>query len=125
MPSSWNGPPPGSFDDVSDEQFKTAVIEMTLSPVYLFRQTIEHLKLFASRRAFDIEGLGEKQIELFFEKGWVREPADIFTLPARNGEIELEEVEGYGETSVRNLFAAIGQRRRIALERFIFAQLRF
>jgi DNA ligase (NAD+) len=84
-------------------------------------QTIEHLKLFASRRAFDIEGLGEKQIELFFEKGWVREPADIFTLPARNGEIELEEVEGYGETSVRNLFAAIGQRRRIALERFIFA----
>jgi DNA ligase (NAD+) len=84
-------------------------------------QKIEHLKLFASRRAFDIDGLGEKQIELFFEEGWVKEPADIFTLPARNNRIKLEEVEGYGETSVRNLFGAIEQRRRIALERFIYA----
>jgi DNA ligase (NAD+) len=84
-------------------------------------QKIEHLKLFASRRAFDIEGLGEKQIELFFEKEWVTEPADIFTLDARNNKIKLEEVEGYGETSVRNLFAAIEQRRKISLERFIFA----
>src|SRR3984893_9487809 len=84
-------------------------------------QKIEHLKLFASRRAFDIEGLGEKQIELFFDNGWVKEPADIFTLPARNVKIRLEEIEGYGETSVRNLFAAIEERRRISLERFIFA----
>src|ERR1017187_1974815 len=84
-------------------------------------QKIEHLKLFASRRAFDIEGLGEKQIELFFEKEWVTEPADIFTLEARNNKIKLEEVEGYGETSVRNLFAAIEQRRKISLERFIFS----
>lgn len=84
-------------------------------------QKIEHLKLFASRRAFDIDGLGEKQIEFFFEQGWVREPADIFTLPARNGKIKLEQHEGYGETSVRNLFAAIEGRRRIALERFIYS----
>jgi DNA ligase (NAD+) len=84
-------------------------------------QKIEHLKLFASRRAFDIDGLGEKQIELFFEQGWVKEPADIFTLRARNSKIKLEEVEGYGETSVRNLFNAIEDRRTIALERFIFA----
>src|SRR4030088_862815 len=84
-------------------------------------QRIEHLKLFASRRAFDIDGLGEKQIEFFFEQGWVKGPADIFTLPARNNKIRLGEHEGYGETSVRNLFAAIEGRRRIALERFIFA----
>ena len=84
-------------------------------------QKIEHLKLFASRRAFDIDGLGEKQIEYFFEQGWVKEPADIFTLPARNRTIKLEEVEGYGETSVRNLFAAIEARREISLDRFIFA----
>jgi DNA ligase (NAD+) len=84
-------------------------------------QKIEHLKLFCSRRAFDIEGLGEKQIEFFFEQGWVKEPADIFTLPARNRQIKLEEVEGYGETSVRNLFGSIEQRREISLDRFIYA----
>jgi DNA ligase (NAD+) len=84
-------------------------------------QKIEHLKLFASRRAFDIDGLGEKQIAFFFDEGWVKEPADIFTLPERNKKIKLEEIEGYGETSVRNLFGAIEHRRRIALERFIYA----
>ena len=83
-------------------------------------QKIEHLKLFASRRAFDIEGLGEKQIELFFEKEWVKEPADIFTLEKKHKSKLLEE-EGYGETSVRNLFAAIDQRREISLDRFIYA----
>jgi len=84
-------------------------------------QKIEHLKLFASRRAFDIDGLGEKQLQYFFDEGWVKEPADIFTLPKRNTKLKLEEIEGYGETSVRNLFAAIEERRRISLERFIFA----
>jgi DNA ligase (NAD+) len=84
-------------------------------------QKIEHLKLFASRRAFDIDGLGEKQIIFFFENGWVKEPADIFTLEARNVKLNLEEIEGYGQTSVRNLFEAIRRRREIALERFIYA----
>jgi DNA ligase (NAD+) len=84
-------------------------------------QAIEHLKHFVSRRAFDIDGLGEKQIELFYEKEWVREPADIFTLEERNKKIHLEEVEGFGETSVRNLFGAIAARREISLERFIYA----
>jgi DNA ligase (NAD+) len=84
-------------------------------------QKIEHLKLFVSRRAFDIDGLGEKQLAFFFDEKWVQEPADIFTLPKRNQKLKLEEIEGYGETSVRNLFAAIESRRRIALERFIYA----
>ena len=84
-------------------------------------QAMEHLKHFVSRRAFDIDGLGEKQIELFYEKEWVREPADIFTLEERNKKIHLEEVEGFGETSVRNLFSAIEARREISLERFIYA----
>jgi DNA ligase (NAD+) len=84
-------------------------------------QKIEHLKHFVSRRAFDIEGLGEKQIALFFEQGWIQEPGDIFTLAARNPKIKLEEQEGFGELSVRNLFSAIEARREIALERFIYA----
>jgi DNA ligase (NAD+) len=93
-------------------------------------QAVEHLKHFVSRRAFDIDGLGERQIEFFHEQGWIDEPADIFTLRERNGtfmlkgtssKIRLEDVEGFGETSVRNLFNAIEARREIALERFIYA----
>jgi DNA ligase (NAD+) len=84
-------------------------------------QAVEHLRHFVSRRAFDIDGLGEKQIALFYERGWVKEPADRFTLEKRNKEIHLEEVEGFGETSVRNLFGAIAARREISLERFIYA----
>jgi len=84
-------------------------------------QIVEHLKHFVSRRAFDIDGLGEKQIEFFYEQGWIKEPADIFTLQERNDKIRLEEVEGFGDTSVRNLFGAIEARREIALERFIYA----
>jgi DNA ligase (NAD+) len=84
-------------------------------------QRIEHLRHFVSRRAFDIDGLGEKQIAFFFEQGWLKEPADIFTLPRRNAKIKLEAQEGYGELSVRNLFNAIDARREISLERFIYA----
>ena len=83
-------------------------------------QAVEHLRHFVSRRAFDIDGLGEKQIQLFFEKEWVKEPADIFTLPKKHRDDLLAE-EGYGETSVGNLFNAIEARRDISLERFIYA----
>ncbi|GGE51623.1 DNA ligase [Marinicauda pacifica] len=88
-------------------------------------QRKEHLKHFVSRKAFDIEGLGEKQVEAFYEEGLVKEPADIFTLARRNaaGEIEpaLETREGWGEKSVANLFESIEARRSIALARFINA----
>ena len=83
-------------------------------------QALGHLEHFVSRRAFDIDGLGEKQIALFYEKGWVKEPADIFTLEKKHrGDLLAEE--GFGDVSVRNLFAAIEARREIALERFIYA----
>ena len=86
-------------------------------------QRIEHLRHFCARGAFDIEGLGEKQIELFFETGLVREPADIFELAAKDAlsKKPLREWEGFGDLSVSNLFSAIEQRRDISLERFIFA----
>jgi DNA ligase (NAD+) len=93
-------------------------------------QALGHLEHFVSRRAFDIDGLGEKQIAFFYEQDWITEPADIFTLRERNGKLtlkdggkktRLEEIEGFGETSVRNLFSAIEARRDIPLERFIYA----
>jgi DNA ligase (NAD+) len=85
-------------------------------------QRTRHLQHFVSRRAFDIEGLGEKQLTAFFEEGLIREPADIFRL-ARNDEAlqGLRDRDGYGETSIANLKAAIETRRDISLERFIFA----
>jgi DNA ligase (NAD+) len=86
-------------------------------------QAVEGLKHFASRNAFDIEGLGEKLVELFFTEGLIRTPADIFTLQARDGEGRppLREWEGFGETSARNLFNAIDARRTVPLNRFLYA----
>jgi DNA ligase (NAD+) len=88
-------------------------------------QRIEHLRHFVSRRAYDIEGLGEKQLTAFFERGWIREPADIFRLAKDLAEggarrEELLTTEGYGELSVNNLVANIEARRAIALDRFIY-----
>ncbi|WP_245422207.1 NAD-dependent DNA ligase LigA [Alsobacter soli] len=86
-------------------------------------QAVERLKHFASRNAFDIEGLGDKQIEMFYREGLITRPQDIFSLQERDARSlrRLKDREGYGETSVRNLFAAIEERRRVALHRFIFA----
>ncbi|MCC7265772.1 MAG: NAD-dependent DNA ligase LigA [Caulobacteraceae bacterium] len=84
-------------------------------------QRIEHLKHFVSRRAFDIEGLGEKQLVAFYEEELVREPADIFRLARDEAKLaSLREREGYGEVSIRNLVAGIEARRTIALDRFIY-----
>ncbi len=83
-------------------------------------QGVEKLKHFVSRQAFDIDGLGAKQVEAFVEEGWIEAPADIFTLRARHGEA-LTTREGWGEKSATNLFAAIEARRTIPLNRLIFA----
>ncbi|MBV9286497.1 MAG: NAD-dependent DNA ligase LigA, partial [Hyphomicrobiales bacterium] len=86
-------------------------------------QAVEGLKHFSSRNAFDIEGLGDKQIELFFNEGLIRTPADIFTLKARDGQGRppLREWEGFGEVSSHNLFNAIDARRTVPLNRFLYA----
>ncbi|WP_417513962.1 NAD-dependent DNA ligase LigA [Minwuia sp.] len=84
-------------------------------------QAVERLKHFVSRNGFDIEGLGTKQIEMFYAAGEVTAPADIFTLKARNDDLKLEEREGFGDLSVKNLFEAIDARREIGLDRFLFA----
>ncbi|MEM6634905.1 MAG: NAD-dependent DNA ligase LigA [Pseudomonadota bacterium] len=85
-------------------------------------QVVEKLKHFVSRAAFDIEGLGAKQVEQFHADGWINEPGDIFTLEARFGDglQQLKNREGWGEKSAENLFAAIADKRRIPLTRLIF-----
>jgi DNA ligase (NAD+) len=86
-------------------------------------QAVERLKHFVSRLAFDIDGLGDKQIQEFYDDGLVMSAVDIFTLQKRDARAssKLMQREGYGETSVRNLFAAIDARRSIELHRLIFA----
>jgi DNA ligase (NAD+) len=107
--------------EVNPRSGKEDVVRRCTGGLICRAQVVERLKHFASRLAFDIEGLGDKQIELFFERGWITEPADIFTLARRNRSIKLEEEEGFGDLSVRNLFAAIEARRTIPLNRLIFA----
>ncbi len=86
-------------------------------------QAVERLRHFVSRNAFDIEGLGEKQISFLWEEGLVRSPADIFRLEEKDkaaGSL-LKRRDGWGATSVRNLFKAISDRRNIEFDRFLFA----
>ena len=82
-------------------------------------QAVERLKHFVSRDAFDIEGLGEKQIQAFWEDGLIQRPGDIFRLKAH--EAALKKREGWGEKSVDNVLAAIEERRSIGLDRLIYA----
>lgn len=86
-------------------------------------QAVERLRHFASREAFDIEGLGDRQIEQFYGEGLIHSPADIFTLAARDAASlkKLKDREGLGEQSVKNLFAAIEARRHVPLNRFLYA----
>ena len=82
-------------------------------------QAVERLRHFVSRDAFDIEGLGARHIQEFWDDGLIKAPADIFRLHRRISEIA--EREGWGETSARKLMEAIEARRRISLDRFIYA----
>ncbi len=85
-------------------------------------QAVEKLKHFVSRMAFDIDGLGAKQVEAFHADGWIASPADIFALEDRYGSglKQLKNREGWGQKSADALFAAIRDRRTIPLNRLIF-----
>ena len=105
------------------ETGKTDVVRRCMGGLICPAQRVERLKHFASRIAFDIEGLGDKIIEEFYHDGLIQSPSDIFTLAARTERSlkRLKDREGWGEASVKKLFEAIDQRRSIALDRFIFA----
>lgn len=86
-------------------------------------QAVERLKHFVSRNALDIDGLGDKQVEAFYEEGRVANAADIFTLEARDARSmkKLKDADGWGATSVTNLWSAIDERREVVFSRFLFA----
>ncbi|MDB2332488.1 NAD-dependent DNA ligase LigA [Amylibacter sp.] len=86
-------------------------------------QAVQGLAHFVSRGAFDIDGLGNKQIEQFYQLGWVKEPADIFKLKLRyeNGIKRLENRDGWGQKSANNLFNAVEAKRMIPLNKMLYA----
>ena len=103
--------------DIDEKTGKQDVVRRCTNGLSCPAQAIEGLKHFVSRRAFDIDGLGAKQIELFYEKGWVKEPADIFKLDYD----AISKLEGFGQTSANNLEAAINARREIGFARALYA----
>ncbi|MGO9484855.1 MAG: NAD-dependent DNA ligase LigA [Rhodomicrobium sp.] len=109
--------------DINEKTGKIDVVRRCTGGLICPAQAVERLRHFVSRHAFDIEGLGEKHIQAFFDEGRIHAPADIFTLQARDGAPlpPLAGKEGWGAQSAANLFAAIEARRTIPLERFIFA----
>ncbi len=110
-----------------NEKGREDVVRRCTGGLVCAAQAKEKLKHFVSRNAFDIEGLGDRQVEMFhglaLEEGGIRTPADIFTLKARDATslVKLKNREGFGPKSAEKLFAAIDARRSIDLHRFIFA----
>ncbi len=109
--------------DINEKTGKIDAVRRCTGGLICAAQAVERLRHFVSRHAFDIEGLGEKHIQAFFDEGRIHAPADIFTLKARDGNPlpRLAEKEGWGQQSAANLFAAIEARRTIPLQRLIFA----
>ncbi len=124
--------------DVHPTTGKEDVVRRCTGGLICSAQIVERMKHFISRKALDIDGLGEKQIESFFEQGIVGQPADIFTLKARQeaGEIDLYAYkldkdgarvlkdgapQPTNAKSIDNLFAAIDARRAPPLDRLINA----
>jgi DNA ligase (NAD+) len=105
--------------EVNEKTGKVDAVRRCTGGLICAAQRAERLKHFVSRNAFDIEGMGDKVIEEFLELGFISSPPDIFTLEKRK--VKVDELEGWGETSAGNLFAAINDRRRIPLDRFIYA----
>lgn len=109
--------------DTDEKTGKADVVRRCTGGLICPAQAKERLKHFVSRNAYDIEGLGGERIELFFDEELIRQPADIFTLEARNAKLSepLQDRKGFGAKSIENMFKAINARRSIALDRFIYA----
>ncbi len=109
--------------EVDEKTGEADVVKRCTGGLICPAQVKERLKHFVSRNAFDIDGLGAKQIEYFFGEGLIEQPADIFLLSKRNGDLDvpLDERKGFGKKSVEKLFAAIDERRSVGIDRFLYA----
>ena len=109
--------------EIDEKTGKQDVVRRCTGGLVCPAQAIERLKHFCARDAMDIEGLGDKQVEAFYHDGLVMTPVDIFTLEARDARSlkKLKDREGYGETSVKNLFASIDTRRSVEVNRFLYS----
>ena len=107
--------------DVDEKTGRQDVVRRCTNGLSCSAQAVQALVHFVSRQVFDIDGLGERQIQAFFEKGLIKEPADIFTLRDRNSDIKLETWEGFGQTSATKLFDAIDARREIPFDRVLYS----
>ncbi len=125
VPDKPRGPAPFAFPDhcpacgSAAPRLPGEVVRRCTGGLVCPAQATERLVHFVSRAAFDIEGLGERTIQEFFDLGWLREPADIFCLGAHKD--ELLQREGWKARSVENLLRAIDTRRTIGLDRLVFA----
>lgn len=109
--------------EINEKTGKMDVVRRCTGGLICPAQRVERLKHFVSRNAFDIEGMGDKVIQEFYDDGLIQSPQDIFTLQARDERSlkKLKDREGWGGTSASNLFAAIDERRRVGLDRFIYS----
>ena len=102
---------------------KSSSVRRCTGDFYCVSQELGRLEFFVSRDAMNIEGFGGKSMQLFYDKGFVKRPNDIFTLQSRQeqGSIDILSLDGWGNLSMSNLFSSIDEKRKITLDKFIYS----
>ncbi len=102
---------------------KSSSVRRCTGDFYCVSQELGRLEFFVSRDAMNIEGFGGKSMQLFYDRGFIKRPNDIFTLQSRQeqGLIDILSLDGWGSLSMSNLFSSIDEKRKITLDKFIYS----
>lgn len=102
---------------------KSSSVRRCTGDFYCVSQELGRLEFFVSRDAMNIEGFGGKSMQLFYDRGFIKRPNDIFTLQSRQeqGLIDILSLDGWGKLSMSNLFSSIDEKRKITLDKFIYS----